>query len=313
LALDNRPGVSAERRAAVLRAAQEIGYERAGKGRRPLYGLVMEELSPDARSDGFIDTLIRGIYSGARLTGAQIVLGLFHPGTDPLSELSELASRPLDGLLVVNGGDITLETIDSLTSSRLPAVLIENRVDRPISSVSSDNFRAGLEATRHLISLGHERIAIIQGSERYASLHDRYRGYLVALAEAGIVLDPDLIAPQAPHVARKGYDQARALLSNAEPPTAIYSVSDKSAFGAAAAIHESGLVVGRDISLVGTDNVEESGLHAPPLTTFDTCSRDLGPVALQQLAAITEGVNVVTHSVVQGHLVIRESTSPPTR
>ncbi len=311
LALDNRAGVSPERRAAVLRAAEQLGYERSGKGRKPLYGLIMEELSPDARSDGFIDTLIRGVYSGARLSGTQIVLGLYHPGTDPLGELSELASRPLDGLLLVNGGDITLEAIDELTASRLPTVLIENRVDRPLSSVSSDNFRAGLESTRHLLDLGHERIAIIQGSERYASLHDRYRGYLVALAEAGIAPNSALIVPQRPHVARKGYEQAKALLSSATPPTAIYSVSDKSAFGAAAAIHESGLIVGRDIALVGTDDVEESALHAPPLTTFDTCSRDLGRVALQQLAAITEGVSVVTHSVVQGHLVIRESSAPP--
>lgn len=309
LALNGKPGVSPERREAVLRAAGAIGYDHTSKARKPLYGLVMEELSPQAKADGFIDTLLQGVYRGAREIGAQVVLGLYRSGSDPVAELSDIASRPLDGLLIANGGDIDAEAIDQMAEAKLPTVLIENRVERAISSVSSDNFRAGLESTRHLIELGHRRIAIIPGSERYESLHERHRGYVVALAEAGIAPDPKLMIPQPAHAARKGYEQAKALLDLPEPPTAIYAVSDKSAIGAASAIRERGLTVGEDISLVGTDNVEESALHLPPLTTFDTCSADLGRVAIDQLGAIIRGLDVVTHAVVEGHLVVRSSTS----
>lgn len=310
LALGDKPGVSSIRRAAVLRAADELGYERAARSGRPIFGLVMEELSPAARSDGFIDTLLQGVYAGARALGAQVVLGMYHPGTDPSAELAEIAGRRLDGIIVANGGDITVEVIDQIAANDLPCVLLENRVDRPISSVSSDNFSAGLESTRHLIGFGHERIGFIQGSERYASLHDRFRGYVVALSEAGIPLLPELVIPQEPHLPRKGYDQAQRLLQLPDPPTAVYAVSDKSAFGALAAIAENGLVAGRDISLVGTDNVEASAYTSPSLTTFDTGSRDIGQVALRTLQAIVDGEHAVTHSVVQGSLVVRDSTEP---
>jgi DNA-binding LacI/PurR family transcriptional regulator len=251
------------------------------------------------------------VYAGARTTKAQIVLGMYHPETDPIAELVELAGRRLDGVIVANGGDITVEAIDRIAATGIPCVLIENRVDRPISSVSSDNFSAGREATQHLIDLGHTRIGLIKGSERYASLHDRYRGYVVALAEAGISVDTELIAPQGEHLARKGYDQARRLLELPEPPTAIYAISDKSAFGALAAVTDAGLEVGKDISVVGTDNVEASAYSVPALTTFDTGSRELGTVALRTLTNLVAGDDSVTHTVVQGSLVVRESTGSP--
>ena len=80
LALSDKPGVSSDRRAAVLRAAEEMGYERVSRPSRPLFGLVMEELSPVARSDGFIDTLIQGVYAAARTMDVQVVLNLYRPG-----------------------------------------------------------------------------------------------------------------------------------------------------------------------------------------------------------------------------------------
>lgn len=310
LALGDKPGVSAKRRAAVLHAADELGYERAGRSTRPIFGLVMEELSPAARSDGFIDTLLQGVYAGGRTTGSQIVLGMYHADTDPVAELVELAGRRLDGIIVANGGDITAEAIERIRATGVPCVLIENRVALPVPSVSSDNFTAGLESTRHLVGLGHQSIGLVQGSERYASLHDRYRGYVVALTEAGIPLDPALVAPQLAHTERKGYEQAKRLLELADPPTAMYAVSDKSAFGALAAITDHGLVAGKDISLAGTDNVEGSAYSIPSLTTFDTQSRELGTIALRTLANLVAGDQAITHTVVQGSLIIRDSTGP---
>lgn len=308
LALADKPGVSPARRAAVLQAAAVLGYDRASRSVKPIYGLVMEELSRVARADGFVDNVVQGVYSGARELDAQVVLSFYHPGSDPLAELSTLAARPLSGLIVANGGDMTIEVIDYLAQSELPLVLVENRVDRPISSVSSDNLQAGLEATRHLIQLGHRRIGLIQGSDRYISLEDRSRGHILALVEAGLAVDPELIAAEEPHVKRKGYAQAQRLLSLDDPPTAIYAVSDRSALGAIEAIDERGLKVGRDIAVVGTDN---SAASIPLLTTFDTASRELGPVAVRQLAALTAGAEVVTHTVVEGHLISRESSCPP--
>lgn len=312
LALSDKPGVSSDRRAAVLRAAEEMGYERVSRPSRPLFGLVMEELSPVARSDGFIDTLIQGVYAAARTMDVQVVLNLYRPGIDPIAELRSLAGRNLDGVLIANGGDITVEVIDEIGAGNLPCVLMENRVDRTIASVSGDNFSAGLVSTNHLLDLGHRRIGMIRGSARYASLRDRYRGYLVALAEAGLPIEQALIHDSVPHAERKGYDEARALLSGPNPPSAIYAVSDKTAFGAAAAIKDLGLEVGRDVSLVGTDNVEAAAYQPTPLTTFDTRSSQLGGIALRALLGLTSRGEPTTHSVLGGgELIVRASSATP--
>lgn len=307
LALADKPGVSPSRRAAILRSAADLGYDRVDAAETPIFGLVMEQTSPAALADGFGETLIQGVYSGAHELDAQVVLSLYRPGSDPIAELQSLASRPLSGLIVANGGDLTTDVIDRLASTSLPLVLIENRIGDGISSVSSDNVQAGLESTRHLIELGHRRIGLIEGSARYVSLRDRSRGHFLALHEAGLAIDPDLVRPEESHVSRKGYKQAMDLLGLADPPTAIYAVSDRSALGAIDAITDLGLTPGRDISVVGTDNLERA---APLLTTFDTMPRQLGPVAIRQLATLRQGFQTVTHTTVEGHLVIRESSRP---
>ncbi|MBD8103902.1 MULTISPECIES: LacI family DNA-binding transcriptional regulator [Plantibacter] len=311
LALADKPGVSAARRAAVFEAADALGYQRAIQPTRPTFGLVMEEPSPAARSEGFIDTLLQGVYTAARDMDIQVVLGMHQSQSDPIDELATLAGRQLSGLILANGGDLTPEVIGQILDSGLPSVLLENRLGNLIPSVSADNFTAGRESTKHLIDLGHRRIGLIQGSERYASLHDRYRGYVVALLEAGLAVDPSLIAPQPAQLALKGYDQALQLLDLPDAPTAIYAVSDRSAAGAAAAIAERGLRIGRDVSLVGTDNLDSSAYSIPPLTTFDTSSRSLGTIALRSLLALVDGQTTVTHTVVSGSLVVRGSTAPP--
>ncbi len=308
LALQGKPGVSPARRSAVLRAAEQVGYARSARlGTPPLIGLIMEELSPLARADGFVDTLIQGVFSAARDQGAQVLLGMYRPGSDPVAELRALAGRSLDGLLIANGGDVTIEVIDGLVESHVPTVLIENRVDRPISSVSGDNFAAGMTCTAHLLERGHRRIAMIRGSEKYHSLESRFHGYLAALGQAGIAPDPRLIRAPIRHGARKGYDETVSLLAEDDLPTAIYAASDKTAYGAAAALYERGLKVGVDVALVGTDNVYSSAEQPVALSTYDTNSGLFGAVALKRLLS-TVANEPVTHTVLAGRLLVRQSS-----
>jgi LacI family transcriptional regulator len=116
---------------------------------------------------------------------------------------------------------------------------------------------------------------------------------------------------QAPGTARKGYHQTLQLLDLADPLTAIYAVSDKSARGAYQAITERGLQVGVDVSVIGTDNVEESAFRSPPLTTFDVRAGELGRQALRLLVQVLEGEDVPRHVTVRGEMVHRASAGPP--
>lgn len=310
LVLNGRPGVSEERRELVLRTAQSLGYSPREVQRTTVVGLVIEDLSREARLDGLIDTMVQGVYTEARRRGVRVALTVYHERADPFEDLRALTGRAPDGILLTNGGDITADVIARVMESTTPVVLIENHVDLPVSAVVTDSFEAGLTATRHLLGLGHTRIGLVRGSRRYVSLTDRARGHLAALWEAGIAPEAELMPEQPAGSALKGYAQTLALLDLPSPPTAIYAVSDKSALGAYQAVAERGLRIGIDVSVVGTDNVEESAFRTPPLTTFDVRAREIGQQALRSLLRIVDGETAVTRTVVRGELVERSSTGP---
>ena len=107
----------------------------------------------------------------------------------------------------------------------------------------------------------------------------------------------------------KGYAQTLALLDLPNPPTAIYAVSDKSARGAYLAIADRGLRVGEDISVVGTDNVEETVFRAPPLTTYDVHAHTLGEESVRVLTSRLAGHHQPTRTIVPGALIVRDSAA----
>jgi DNA-binding LacI/PurR family transcriptional regulator len=316
LVLNGKSGVSAERRQRVIAAMKSLNYTQTTRPapvrRTAVLGMLMEHLSATASSDGFIAEIVSGVEDAARRAGFQLLLHLYRPGADPIGDIRALMGRDVDGLLVANGGDIGEDVIAEILLAEVPAVLIENYVPQPSHAVVADNVTAGLSATRHLLGLGHRRVGLLAGSPRYVSLLDRRLGYLAALDEAGIPVDPALMPPQEPGHPKKGYTQMRKLLELPEPPTAVYAVSDKSAMGALEAVREVGLRVPDDISIVGTDDVAESAYTSPPLTTVHVPKRAMGEAAvavLQQLLGPEQPPP--SRLVLQGRVVVRESAGPP--
>lgn len=309
LALHDKPGVSAARRRAVIAAAESLGYLAPRPGRPKIIGLVIEDLSREAKLDGFIDSIIQGVYSAARDREVHVALALYRDGTNPYDELRALTRGPVDGVILTNGGDITAQVVKEVAGTGVPTVLVENYVSVPVSSVVADNFTAGLVSTQHLIDLGHERIAVVSGSDRYVSLTDRLRGFYTAMREANLTVPSLYAPPQGSSSNTKGFDQTMALLDLASPPTAIYAVSDKSARGVYQAAAARDVIVGRDLSVVATDNVEESTYRSPPLTTFDVFARRLGVEALETLIEARPADLSPRRVVVPGQLIVRSSTS----
>ncbi|SDT26819.1 LacI family DNA-binding transcriptional regulator [Microlunatus soli] len=316
LVLNGKPGVSEQRRKKILQAIESLDYVARPKASdrkpaTPLIGLVMETLSPAAAQDGFMAEVVSGVSDGLRDLGMQMLLHLYRPDDDPLSDLRSLMGRDVDGMIVANGGDIDQAAVEQILAAGIPVVLLENYldIDTDIHAVVADNFTAGYRSTRHLLDLGHRRIGMLVGSTRYISLIDRRRGYQAALLEAGIVPDPDLMPAQQADSRSKGHQQMQQLLALAEPPSAVYAVSDKSAMGAYQAISQAGLKIPDDISIVGTDNVEQSSLLSPPLTTFTIPKFELGRSAAQTMhAVITNGRPASSRTVLHGRVIEREST-----
>src|SRR4051812_48381443 len=156
LAINGKPGVSAARRARVLQTVQDLGYvpsgSRAPVGTRVL-GVLMETLSIPAGHDRFYAEIIAGIEETAQRLGYRLLLHLYRPGVDPIGDIRALMGRDVDALIIANGGDVTDDVIARIAQGKTPLVLVENYVSQPVHAVLADNFTAGLETTRHLLSL----------------------------------------------------------------------------------------------------------------------------------------------------------------
>jgi LacI family transcriptional regulator len=220
--------------------------------------------------------------------------------------------RDIDGLIIANDGDVTPDVIQKIAEAGIPMVLVENYQNTPIHSVTADNFSAGRIMTDYLIQLGHKRIGAIGGPDKYSSLRDRMRGHRIAMIENGLPLDPSLQPSPIPGNPRKGYVQMQKLLALPEPPTAVFAVSDRAAFGAMEAIKDAGLVCPDDISVVGIDDVRDSAYSTPPLTTFSVPKYDLGRTAVLVLHNLAMNMSIPpARTVLIGKLLVRKSACPP--
>lgn len=316
LVVNGKPGVNHDRRERVLKVIQDLNYIAGGRQSTPVekkvIGLLMESLSEASRSEGFYLRIVSGIEETAYALGYQVMLHVYRPTVDPLSSIRELMGRDVDGLIIANDGDITPDVIQNIAEAGIPMVLVENHPSFPIHSITADNFAAGRAMTEYLIQLGHRRIGAIGGPDKYSSLRDRMRGYRIAMLENDLPLDPSLQPSPVSGNPRKGYVQMQKLIALSEPPTAVFAVSDRAAFGAMEAIKDAGLVCPDDISVVGIDDVSDSAYSTPALTTFSVPKYDLGKTAVLVLHNLTQDKSIPpARTVLLGKLLVRQSVAPP--
>ena len=315
LVVNGKPGVASTRRERILKAMEDLGYvadRQSATSETKVFGLLMESLSEASRSDGFFTRIVSGIEDTAYALGYQVLLHVYRPAIDPIDSLRELMGRDIDGLIIANDGDVTPKVIQKITESRVPTVLVENTQSFPIHSLTADNFSAGRIMTEYLIGLGHRRIGGIGGPSKYSSLNDRMRGHQIALIEHGISVDLSMQPSPVSGNPRKGYEQMQRLLLLPEPPTAVFAVSDRAAFGVMDAIKDAGLRIPDDISVVGIDDVRDSAYSTPPLTTFSVPKYDLGKTAVLILNDLTNEKDIPPcKTVLLGNIVERKSARPP--
>lgn len=316
LVVNGKPGVSPERRELILETIKKLGYvfdgRMKGSTHTRILGLLMESLSEASRSEGFYTRVVSGIEETAYQLGYQVMLHVFRPDIDPIHSIRELMGRDIDGLIIANDGAVTSDIIRKITSAGRPIVLVENYQPDLIHSVTADNFTAGRIMTEHLIELGHKRIGSLIGPAKYSSLRDRLRGYKTAMIEHGLALDPALQPEPVSGNPRKGYVQMQQLLTLSDPPTAVFAVSDRAAFGAMDAIKDAGLHIPCDISIVGIDDVRDSAYSSPPLTTYRVPKYELGRTAVLILHDLIARHDLSpSRTVLLGQIEIRQSTAPP--
>lgn len=308
LVLNGKGGVSDETRQRVLATIERLGYQR--RGQRPLIGLLVERLPVPVFGDPFVGSVIQGVELEANRRGYHVLLSSVEQGATQLPAM--VTEQQVSGLVVVGGGDISDTYVQLLMDTGLPLVLVDNIVEGlAIPCVLADNVTGAYLATRHLIDLGHERIALLEGPPKYKTLVERKEGYLRALDRVDRTVDPHLLIKPLHGSLRKGYCETQALLAlrREQWPTAIFAISDKTALGALDALRDAGLRVPDDMVLVGFDDIGESAHVTPPLTTVRVPTQMMGEVAVTKVIGLIEESDIeITKTVLYTELIIRQSS-----
>ena len=306
--LNQRYGVSADTFARVTAVIKELGYEASlvaqslRNHRTNVIGILVADIEP------FSTELLKGAADAIRGTGFELVVYSAGGRTgDPEGWEQRYLTR-LSGTLV-DGAVLVTPAVDLEGLPGTPVVAVDPHTGRAaLPTVDSDNLHGGRLATEHLIALGHRRIALLTGREDLKSAQQRETGYRGALASAGLSVDETLI--------RRGeYDHdvaaesARVLLSGPNRPTAVFAANDISAIATIESARTLGLRVPEDVSVVGFDNIPESALCTPPLTTVQQPIREMGNRAVTLLVRLINGEEPAeTHITLGTELVVRQST-----
>jgi LacI family transcriptional regulator len=303
--------VSDETKTRVLQTMEQLGYRPSSLAR----SLVRQEtqslalIVPD-NVNPFFAELARGIENCGFNAGYNVILGNSdRSSAKELAYLDMLIAKRVDGIIYMTMS-AALDQLQPLLDHKIPVVTFDREYDR-LDAILLDNILGGYQATRHLIELGHRRVACIGGPDAKNRSHHRTRGYEDALAEAGIPVDPDLIQA-GDWMYESGKQGARQLFDLPQPPTAIFACNDMMAIGAMAFLHERGLRVPDDVSVVGFDDVGLSAYAWPPLTTLATPIVEVGERLCQLLLDRIKGQlpPEPQRITVGGRLVVRGSTAP---
>jgi DNA-binding LacI/PurR family transcriptional regulator len=310
-ALQNSPLVNAETAEKIRRIAVESGYRASAVAR----GLVTKRtltigLVVTSVADPFASEVVNGIEQAANDLGYSVFLA--DSNADPEREkniVRSFAERRVDGILVTSSRVGALY-LPLLSEMMVPIVLVNNQHPGAfVHSVMIENVEGSLAAARHLIALGHRRIAYLGDQFGYQSDTERFAGYRQALEEAGIPFLPELVVHGngKPEQAMNAMEQ---LLSLEVPPTAVCCYNDMSALGVMRTIRLHGLRIPEDISIVGFDDIYIASYTQPPLTTVRQPMRQMGILAMESLYKLMSGQGSAIRIKVASELIIRESTCP---
>ena len=315
-ALHNPGRVSETTRQHVLKAAQKLGYrpnrlgQRLRKGKAELVGVVLPTPHGQFGSPFFLE-LLAGLGEGFDHSGLELIVTACPPGPEELHTYRRLIEgRRVDALIVTRTRRVD-ERIRYLLERDVPFVAYgRSEMHQPFAYLDMDAEQGFLEATRHLIGLGHKRIALVNAPLDLNLSHHRLAGYERALHEAGIPLEPTLIT-QASLDEEAGHDATLKLLELPHAPTAILCVNDQVAFGAMHALRERGLRAGRDVSVIGYDDATAARFSDPPLSTMKQPTREAGRKLAQMLLEVIAGTNPESlQTIWQPTLVLRNTHGP---
>jgi LacI family transcriptional regulator len=317
-ALNDRPGVSTELRQRIIAKAQELNYTPTltarGLATAQTFNIGFffhQKPNLPASADPFYTEILNSVQQ-------VIARSEYHVSFETLTdetlnhpaEFRFVRERRIDAMILA-GPDIPAGFITAMINSRLPVVLVDNRLDfSPVNCVNCDDETGAYHAARHLLQLGHTHIGVIAGPADWASTERRVWGYQRALGTHTVQPTVQLVHMSETTIesGREAYRQ----LSAAHPTiTAICAVNDSMAIGAIREARAEGKSIPDDLSVVGFDDISWAELNDPPLTTIRIPRQQMGKEAAHRILMLLQDPELLASEViVPVAMVERHSTAP---
>ncbi len=293
----------------VMDAANKLGYvanlqaRSLAGGRSQIIGLLVPGLD-----NGYIGEIVRGVDEELKRANYDLMLYTTHRHRGKESVyVNQIANGLTDGLLLIVPL-VASAYLDALRQRNFPYVLIDqwDAADKS-SVVDATNWQGAYDATRYLLESGHRRIAFVTGLMELSSAVDRLEGYKAALADHDVPYLDELVI-EGDFWQSTAITAAKHLLSLSQRPTAIFAANDLSAYGVMEAIRDAGLRIPDDISVIGFDDIPQSSIVYPKLTTMHQPLAQMGRVAVKMLLEQIENPDRPARRVTLAtHLVVRDS------
>lgn len=300
-ALKNQPGLTEVTRQQILDVAQSLGYNLTSlkPNRIKRMGFFIHREHTTLQSNPFYFPVLHGAES---ICNREEVI-LTYSSVDESDAIGKIVDlHGLDALMLV--GYFTPEVVQRFLMTGRPMVLVDHH-HQNIHSVNTDNFMGAYLVTQHLIAMGKNHIAFIDGQGSHYSIQQRFAGFLHALQDAGRDFDERYRVARDPVDAPEGaYLAMEALLELPQPPDAVFAFNDMSALVAIKACQDHGIKVPEQVAVVGFDNIPQASHSHPSLTTVHVDKEVLGREGARLLMGALEPRQVV----IPVQLMIRQSS-----
>jgi len=314
--MNGRADVSDRARDAVMRVVHEQRYSndrtRHGLSAAPtgLIGVTSPVLHP-----AYFSVILSGAGEALYEHDMRMVLcPTYHEHDREVTLLERLMQGTTDGALLVLPEE-SGEELAALGEHGYPFVVVDPHVSpgEHVATVSAANSSGATEAVKHLLALGHRRIAVVTGPRGWIATEERLRGYHAALAATGVMPSAELEI-QGDFQMDGGHRALARLLDLDEPPTAIFAFNDMLAIGAIQAARARGLRIPDDLSIVGFDDTVEASVVSPALTTVRQPLAEMGRMGVALLVRLMAHQRIDAPQIeLKTQLIVRDSTAPPAR
>jgi LacI family transcriptional regulator len=311
---DTRRLVNAETAQRVIEAAEALGYRPnpIARGLKTNRSYTVGVLVPDLMNPLF-PPIVRGIQD--RLEQAGYTPLLANTDNDRERERNDfeaMRARQVDGVITATA-QLDHGVLDEMAAAGLPIVLVNRRLDDGgLPSATADDHEGARLATLHLAELGHRRIAHLGGPQELSTGRHRYEGFVAAMEEAGLEVDPALVRFGRTFTEPEGERLCRELLDSGADPTAIVAGNDLMALGCYDVFAARGIACPAEISVVGFNAMPFSDRFHPPLTTIGIPHYEIGAASADLLLERLQQPEANARQLVlPARVVERESTGPP--